>query len=90
MVPTILIMGPFLIAFVLCVIQYMIIDPARRLLNIRFALMAGATVCVIGYPIVRDFDPDDRHLSWCFLALSLFWLAWSCRLFRRMPPREKY
>jgi len=90
MVPTSVIILLFLAAFFLNGWQYYQIDPKRRVLNLRFALMAGATIGAIGYPLINAYDPGDRHASWLFLALGLFWLATAYYLLRRMPPRETY
>jgi hypothetical protein len=90
MVPTVLIILPFLAAFVLALFQYMQIDPRRRVLNVRFGLMAGAAIFSVSYPILEFYVPDDRPLSWLFLALALFWLASAYHLARNMPPREDF
>ena len=90
MIPTPLIIIPFLAAFGLITWQYREIDPRRRVLNLRFALAASAIAAVFYY-IFHVFNyPDDRHTSWIFEALSLIWLAWGWWLLRRMPPRETY
>ncbi|HVC59669.1 MAG TPA: hypothetical protein VND19_04800 [Acetobacteraceae bacterium] len=90
MVPTTVIILLFLVAFFLVTWQYVQIDPRRRILNVRFALMAGAVVTDVGYPIFTFEAPGDRLASWLFLALGLFWLASAYYLLRRMPPRENY
>jgi hypothetical protein len=90
MVPTVIIILPFLAAFVLALWQYMKIDPRRRILNLRCGLMVGAIVATIGYPIYELYVPDDRPVSWLLLVLALVWLASAYRLFRTMPPPEQY
>jgi hypothetical protein len=90
MVPEVIIIPPFLVAFVLATWQYLKIDPKRRILNVRFALMAGATIAAFGYPIYTYYYPEDRRASWLLLALGLFWMATTYYLFRRMPRREEY
>ncbi len=80
----------FLAAFLLTVWQYFTIDPKRRVLNLRFVMMVGAIAAAIGYPLFNVGFPGDRHASWLFLALGLFWLASAAYLLRHMPPRETY
>lgn len=88
MVPMTIIILLFVVAFFLVTWQYLEIDPSRRILNIRFALMVGAIVAAIAYPIFNYKFPGDRQASWLFLALALFWLASAYYLLRRMPARE--
>ena len=90
MIPTILIFLPFLVAFVLILMQYYRIDSRRRVLNLRFMLMFGAVVAMFYYLFHVFYYPDDRLMSWFFQALGLVWLAWGWWLWRRMPPRETY
>jgi hypothetical protein len=90
MIPTSVIILLFIAAFLLVLVQYYQIDPKRRVLNLRFALMLGASVGAVSYPLVSFYDPGDRHVSWLFLALGLLWLATAYYLWRRMPPREGY
>jgi hypothetical protein len=90
MVPEVFIIPLFLVAFLMATWQYLKIDPKRRVLNVRFALMAGAATAAIGYPIYSYCYPEDRRASWLLLALGLFWMATAHYLFRRMPRREEY
>jgi hypothetical protein len=90
MVPSFMIILPFLAAFVLTLWQYVAIDPKRRILNIRFWLMVGAIVAAISYPVFIFYVPDDRPASWLLFALALFWLAGAYHLFRNMPPPADY
>ena len=90
MIPMPVIILLFMAAFFMIVWQYYLLDPKRRVLNLRFALMVGAIVGAVGYPFVNFYDPGDRHVSWLFLALGLFWLATAYYLLRRMPPHENY
>jgi len=90
MAPTSVIILLFIVSFFLIMLQYYQIDSKRRVLNLRFALMLGATVGAMSYPLVNFYDPGDRHVSWVYLALGLLWLATAYYLWRRMPPREHY
>jgi hypothetical protein len=90
MIPRGIIILPFMIAFFLIMWQYYKIDSKRRVLNLRFALMLGATVGAVSYPFVTVYDPGDRHVSWLYLALALLWLATAYYLWRRMPPSGHY
>jgi uncharacterized membrane protein YccC len=78
----------FLVAFGLAVWQYQQIDPRRRVLNLRFGLMAGATVALFYYVFHMYDYPNDWLTSWIFCALGAFWVGWAWYLLRRMPPRE--
>jgi len=80
----------FLAAFLLTFFQYLQTDPKRRVLNLRFAMMAGAIICAIGYPLYNFFSPGDRFASWVLLALGLFLLTVAYYMFRHMPPRDVY
>jgi hypothetical protein len=90
MVPTPVIILPCIAAFLLTIWQYVQIDPRRRVLNLRFALMVGAIASALLYPLFKYESPDNRQASWLFLVLALFWLAAAFYLLRRMPPREEY
>jgi hypothetical protein len=88
MVPTPLIILPFLATFILCSWQYYRIDPKRRLLNARAGLMIIATASAFGYPIFLFYYPDAWRVSWGMFCISVASLATSYYLLRRMPPRE--
>ena len=90
MVPMFVIILLFLATFMLTMWQYFRIDPKRRVVNIRFALMVTAIAGAIGYPIFNYCYPDDRHASWLLLALAALCMAIAYRLLRTMPPREEY
>jgi predicted Abi (CAAX) family protease len=90
MAPTFIIVLLFLTAFMLLVWQYFKIDPRRRILNVRFAMMVAAIATDIGYPIHVSNHPGDRYMSWVFLLLGLFWVALALVLLRTMPPPERY
>jgi hypothetical protein len=90
MVPAALIILPFLVAFMVATWQYTQIDPRRRVLNLRFLLMAGAVTASFGYPIFIYKNPDSWRMSWIVFILAIFWLGWSFYLLRRMPPRQTH
>ena len=69
----------FLASFGLALFQYWRINPVRRLLNLRFALMFGAIV----FSIVTDLLPQ---WSYQLFVLALVWFATSLGLLRTMPP----
>jgi hypothetical protein len=89
MVPRTVIVLLFIAAFMVTYWQYYRIDAKRRVLNLRFAMMVSALAGAIGYNFINHFYPDDRHISWFFLALALFWLATAYHLLRRMPVRRE-
>ena len=83
-IPTSVIVPLFLAAFVLLSFQYFVVNPDRRLLNLRFALMASDIVLTLVYVLT-----PDRHtslLSKVFLALGVSWLAMALLLLRTLPP----
>jgi predicted permease len=90
MVPTFIIILLFFASFLLTLWQYFHIDPKRRVLNFRFALMVCAIVGAIGYPIFDYCYPGDRHASWLLLTLAVLLMAIAYRLLRTMPPRQEY
>ena len=89
MVPDFVIILSFLIAFFLLVWQYFVIDPKRRVWNLRFALMVCAIAAAIAYPIYDFYEPGRRQISWLSLMVGLFWLGMAFYLLRRMPPKEQ-
>jgi hypothetical protein len=90
MVPMFIIILLFLAAFFLITWQYFQIDPKRRIMNLRFLMMVCACAAAIGYPLFNLTHPGDRHASWLFCGLGLFWLVSAWFLLRNMPPREQY
>jgi hypothetical protein len=90
MIPQPIIIISFIVAFIMLAIQYYMIDPRRRVLNLRFVLMVGAIMAAIGYPVGDYIQPGGPQLSWIFGGLALFWLLLSYYLLRRMPPRDHY
>jgi hypothetical protein len=90
MVPMSLIIVIFIVAFLLVLWQYNLIDPKRRIVNLRFVMMVCALVVIFGYPFYNVVYPNERHTSWvCFVA-GLIWLIAAAVLFRYMPPRQQY
>jgi len=82
-IPTGAIMPCFLAAFVWLAYQYFVVSPDRRLLNVRFMLMAGAIVLNLAYLLVV---PHAGIFPLVILLLGLGWLAAALVLHRRMPP----
>ena len=81
MIPTSAVVPFYIVSFVLLAFQYFRVNPDRRLLNLRFAMMLGAVVLVF----VQILMPE-RTLSMVLFLLALFWLALTLYLFRHMPP----
>ena len=71
----------YLASFIVAAFQYQRINPDRRLLNLRFGLMAGAIALMIVTICVTN-----NLLSVILFLLALFWLGCSIWLLRRMPP----
>ena len=88
-VPTAVIFVLFLVAFGLASWQYVEIDPRRRILNVRFGLMASSVVALFYYVFHIHYHPRDWQSSWIFGAMGAVWLGWAWHLLRRMPPREQ-
>lgn len=88
MVPTPLIILPFLFAFMLLSWQYYRVDPESRLLNVRAILMMISIVGAFGYPIYTYFHPHARLASWGLFGLAVICLVTTFYLLRRIPPKE--
>jgi hypothetical protein len=82
-IPTGAIVPLFIASFALLYYQYYRINPDRRLLNLRFGLMAGA-VALMFVAIALG----SQLASLVLFALGLLWLGLSLYLFRFLPPRE--
>ena len=82
-IPTGAILPCFLAAFVWLAYQYYVVNPDRRLLNMRFTLMAGAIVLTLLYLMAI---PHEGIFPLVFLLLGVAWLACALILHRRMPP----
>jgi hypothetical protein len=81
-----------LIAFVVAYYQYYRLDPKRRVLNLRFAIMLGAVLCAVSYPVVYKYyyhEPQFRLISETYLAVAVFLLAGAYVLLRRMQLPER-
>ena len=90
MVPSSVVILCFIVAFLMVGRQYYKIDPKRRVLNLRFAMMFVAFLVAFGYPIYTSVHPVERPVSWALLALGVVWIAGAYVLQRRMPPPEAY
>jgi hypothetical protein len=71
----------FIASFIMAALQYLRIDPERRILNLRFGLMVGAVVLMF-----TTVSLEDWPLSLLFFLLALFWFGLTLYLFRNMPP----
>jgi len=82
----------FLAAFILTAFQYYRIDPRRRVLNLRFPIMATAAAGACSLPFVAarlNQDPAlQAKFSVIYLVVAVICLGASYLLFRRMPPRQ--
>jgi len=84
MIPAGVILLLFLAAFVLSAFQYFVANPDRRLLDLRFFLMASDIILMFVYIMKLDFHTP--LFSKIFLALGLFWLTTALLLLRTLPP----
>jgi len=92
-IPTAIIMPLFLVAFVLTGYQYYHVDPKRRVLNLRFAIMSVTIIGAVTYPLVSYLYGTETRLptlSQGYATTALLCLAVACVLLRRMPPAEHY
>jgi TctA family transporter len=80
-VPDGVIIPLYLASFVMLAIQYLRVDPVRRVVNLRFGLMVGAVVLIFA-----SVGLADRSLSLVFFLLALFWFGLTLYLFRFLPP----
>ncbi len=87
MIPSGLVLPPFLVGFVLLGYQYYRIDSERRIFNLRFALMALNVVLMIAYAVSRH--SLSLWLSLTFLAFGLASLGGSIWLLYHMPPPDR-
>jgi hypothetical protein len=83
-IPTGVILPCFLAAFVWLAYQYLVVNPDRRLLNVRFMLMIGAILLTLVYLMVGSLQTGIFPLV--FLLLGLAWLGVAFVLQRFMPP----
>jgi hypothetical protein len=82
-IPNAAIVPLYIASFILLYVQYFRLNPDRRLLNVRFGLMAGAVVLMFASVLLADWS-----LSLIFFILALVWVGMAIYLFRQMPPRE--
>ena len=80
-IPTSAIVPFYVVSFLVLAYQYFRVNPERRLVNLRFCLMAGAIVLMLATILLAN----RSLLVGCF-ALALVWLALSLYLLRHMPP----
>jgi hypothetical protein len=80
-IPTGFIAPLFLVSFVLLLLQYYRLHSERRVLNLRFMLMAGAIALLFATVFF-----SNQPFSLAFLLLALLWLGLSVWLLRFMPP----
>jgi len=73
----------YIASFALLYYQYYRINPDRRLLNVRFGLMAGSVLLMFA-----TIFWDNELASPVFFLLGLFWLGLSFYLLRFLPPSE--
>jgi hypothetical protein len=83
-IPTGAIVPLFIASFALLYYQYYRINPDRRLLNLRFALIAGSIVLMFA-----AISWENELASLVLFLLGLFWVGLSLYLFRFLPPRER-
>ena len=88
MPPTYLVLLPFIIAFVLAVWQYYVLDPERRILNEPFGLLAVCSAVVTVYPLYVQFDPGRANVAWALLGLGLALIGLTFLVRRRIQKRK--
>jgi alkylated DNA repair dioxygenase AlkB len=71
----------YIVSFVLLAFQYFRVNPEKRLVNLRFGLMAGAVVLMLGAIFLTEW-----FLALIFFTLALVWLGLSVYLLRSLPP----
>ena len=92
-IPSGVIMPLFLVGFAMTCYQYYHVDPKRRVLNVRFAIMFITTAGAISYPFVSYVYGKDSLLSTLsqgYAATGVLCLVLAFVLLRRMPPAERY
>jgi len=82
-IPTGAILPWFLVTFVWLAYQYYVVNPDRRLLNVRFVLMVGAIALTLLYLMA---SPHTGIFPVVFLLLGIAWLGAAAVLHRLMPP----
>ncbi|HET8997132.1 MAG TPA: hypothetical protein VFN42_10745 [Acetobacteraceae bacterium] len=92
-IPSGIIMPLFFVGFAMTCYQYYHIDPRRRVLNLRFAIMAVTTVGAVSFPVVQYLYGQKALLapvSQGYTAAGVLCLVLSYILLKRMPPAEHY
>lgn len=92
-IPSGIVMPLFFVGFAMTCYQYYHVDPRRRILNLRFLIMAVTTIGAISFPVVQ-YIYDSRALwaplSQGYTAAGVACLVLSYVLLKRMPPAEHY
>jgi hypothetical protein len=71
----------YIVSFVLLAFQYFRVNPEKRLVNLRFGLMAGAIVLMLAAVVLTEW-----FFALIFFTLALVWLGLSVYLLRTLPP----
>ena len=85
-IPMAVIVPLYIVSFVLLAYQYFRINPAWRLVNLRFGLMLGAVVLMLSRILMPDRLVDRSLASMVLFVLALIWLGLTLFLFRFLPP----
>lgn len=92
-IPSGIVMPLFFVGFIMTCYQYYHIDPRRRILNLRFLIMAVTTIGAVSFPIAQYFyeaGPLLARVSQGYTAAGMLCLVASWVLLKRMPPAEHY
>jgi hypothetical protein len=89
-IPTFLIIPPFLVAFVLAAYQYYCVDPIHRLTDARAVMVWGAILSMLTHLLFRVAWPQVWQSTVVFFVMAWGWLALSIFMLKRMPPRAPY
>ena len=87
LIPKTLIVLPFLIAFVLCLLRFYQDRTGPGVSDVRFVTAAVAIVLIIVYLIADVMTRSRELLSEVFFGLSLATFAWAIVLYRRPLPK---
>ncbi len=71
----------YVASFIMLAFQYFRVNPARRVLDLRFGLMAGAVILMLASVALSNFP-----VSPVLFLLALFWLGLTLYLFGFLPP----
>ena len=92
-IPSGIIMPLFFVGFIMTCYQYYHIDPRRRILNLRFLIMAVTTVGAVSFPVVQNYYGGTALLAPLtegYTAAGVLCLVAAYVLLKRMPPAEHY